>query len=166
MAEVVLGRAGTEVLVDLDVCAKTGRRTRDRVTLRGTTTPGWVLVLLLFTVVGFLLARAMTSRRYSVTLPFVHDVHDRWKRNRQLAWALGLVGLCLVVVTAIAQAGPWGAIGLALVVVALIGGSVNGVRNGLGFSSDRDGDLVLSWVHPRFAEAVGSASAEPLPQSS
>lgn len=52
------------MLVDLDVCVKTGRVTHDRVTLRGHTTPAWVTLLLLFTIIGFFIAGMMTSRRY------------------------------------------------------------------------------------------------------
>ena len=163
MAEVVLGRAGSTVLVDLDVCARTGRTTSQRVTLRGSTTPGWVIVLLLFTVVGFLLARTMTSRRYSVTLPLVHEVYARWKRNWLLAWVVGLggAGALIVAVTNYGnEAQLWGGVGIVLVAAAIVGGAVNSTVSGLGVSATRDGDLLLTRAHPAFAQAVAAASVE------
>ncbi|WP_148615223.1 hypothetical protein [Nocardioides rubriscoriae] len=93
MADVVLGRAGDTVVVDLDVCAKTGRATGHRVRFRGSTMPGWVVVLLLFTVVGFLLASTMTSRRYVVTVPLAASAHARWRRYRRVALLVALVAL-------------------------------------------------------------------------
>lgn len=163
MAEVVLGRAGSNILVDLDVCAKTGRVTGERVTIRGNTTPGWVLVLLLFTVIGFFLAYAMTSRRYLLTLPFAHDAFARWKRNALLAWVVGLAGVASVIAGAADVAGEsavWGSIGIAAVVAALVGGTVNTRVNGLTVRRTRDEDLVLTGAHAAFARAVAEASVE------
>lgn len=163
MADVLLGRVGADVDVDLDVCAKTGETTDQRVTMRGTTTPGWVLVLLLFTVIGFLLAQVMTSRRYSVTLPFVHRVHDRWKRTWLLAWAVGVVGVGAVIAAATdsgGEAGLWGGVGIALIAAALVGGTINSSVNGLGVRATRSDDLVLTRAHPAFARAVAAASVE------
>ena len=45
----------------------------------------------------------------------------------------------------------------------MVGGSVNGVRNGLAVSADRHGDLVLSWADRRFAEAVAEAHQDVAP---
>ncbi len=163
VADVVLRRAGSTVLVDLDACAKTGRTTGQRVTLRGSTTPGWVIVLLLFTVVGFSLAQAMTSRRYSVTLPFVHEAYNRWKRNAFLAWVVGLGGPRAVWIAAAHhgdKAGIWGGVGIALLAAALVGGSVNSAVNGVGVRTTRDDDLVLTQAHPDFAHAIAAASVD------
>ena len=163
MADVMLGRAGRAVRVDLDVCAKTGHTTSQRVTLRGSTTPGWVTALLLFTVVGFLLALAMASRSYSVTLPFDHGVHARWKRNHLVAWIAGLCGagaLVAAVTNFGGESALWGSVGIALVVTALVGGTVNASVNGLGFRMTRNDDLVLTHAHPAFAQAVAAASVE------
>lgn len=163
MTDVVLGQAGSTVVVDLDVCAKSGRTTDELMTLRGRTTPAWVTVLLLFTVVGFLLAGAMTSRSSSVTLPYVHDVYRRWKRNKGLAWVVGLGGIAALVVAATSSGdavGLWGIAGVTLVVAALVGGTVNAMVNGVGLRMTRDGDLVLVRAHPAFAQAVAEARVE------
>lgn len=162
MSEVVLGRAGSTVLVDLAVCAKTGQTTSQRVSFRGSTTPGWVIVLLLFTVVGFLLAMTMTSRRYRVTLPLVHEAFARWKRNRLMAWIVGSGGVAALVAAATnfgGEAGLWGGVGIALVAAALVGDAVNRSLNGLGFRT-KDDDLILTRAHPAFAQAVAAASVE------
>ncbi|MBC7631372.1 hypothetical protein [Aeromicrobium sp.] len=164
MADVVLGRAGDTVLVDLDVCAKTGHTTSQRVTLRGSTTPGWVIVLLAFTVVGFLLVCAMTSRRSRVTLPLDHGVYARWKRNGIVAWSVALGGVGALVAAATDYRGEtevWGGVGIGMVVAALVGGTVNSTVNGLGFGMTRHDDLVLTRAHPAFAQAVAQAAVEP-----
>ncbi|ROR90907.1 hypothetical protein [Nocardioides aurantiacus] len=166
MADVVLGRAGSPVLVDLNVCAKTGRRTSDRVERRGSTMPAWVTLLLLFTVVGFLLAGAMTSRSYRVTLPLEHAVHDRWRRNRRLAWAVSLVGAGAFVWAesgGTAADGLWGGVGLALFLAGLVGGTVNSTMNNVGFRMTRQDDLVLTRAHDNFARAVAAATVEAMP---
>ena len=165
MADVVLGRAGSTVLVDLDVCVKTGRVTNQRVTLRGQTTPAWVSFLLLFTIIGFLFVNAMTSRRYRVTLPFSHVVHDRWRMNRRLAWLLGLAGLSAWVAAAtfgIDYAGLWVGVGIVFVSGAVIFGVTNALANNVGIHMTRDDELVLSRAHPAFVEAVRAGSIEPL----
>lgn len=164
MSEVALGRAGSTVLVDLEVCAKTGRTTNQRVTLRGSTTPDWVVILLAFTVVGFLLASAMTSRRYHVTLPLRRETYLRWKRNKLVAWMAGIGGAGALIAAAtdfVGGAGSWFGIGgVALVVAALVGGAVNGRVYGLGLRMTRDDELILMHAHPAFARAVSAAGVE------
>lgn len=167
MADVVLGRAGDPVLIDLDVCAKSGRPTRDRVELRGSTMPAWVTLLLFFTIIGFLLAGAMTSRSYRVTLPIEHAIHDRWRRNRRRAWVAGLVGFGLLVWAAASSeagaAGPGVVVGLVLIAAALVGGVVNDRSNNVGFGLTRNDDLVLTRAHDDFARAVARATVEAVP---
>lgn len=163
MAEVILGRAGSTVTVDLDVCAKSGRRTEHRCTYRGSTTPGWVTVLLFITLVGFLLAGAMTSRSYTVTLPLAKDVYDRSRRNRRIAWCCGLVGLGVLVVAIATDAlsdGGWAPIGFGLVVVALVGSYVSALVTNVGFRTTRYDELVVTRAHPAFVRAVAAASTE------
>lgn len=163
MADVVLGTAGDDVVVDVPVCAKTGRRTDEMVTFKGSTTPGWVIILLFLTIVGFLLAAFMTQRSYRVTVPFVHEVHDRWRRGRRLAWLAGLVGVACVV-GAVATYGDrsevLGAAGIVLVVAGLVGSAVNGVRHGVGFRLTRGDQLEMTRVHPAFAAEVRQADRE------
>jgi hypothetical protein len=161
MADVVLGRAGDTVLVDLDICVKTGQVTKQRVTLRGRTTPGWVIVLLFLTIIGFLFVSAMTSRRYRVTLPFSHEIYDRWRNYRRLAWVVGLIGVGTLVAAATSatnEAGPWVVTGLSLTAGALLIGTINAVRNFVGFRVSRDGELLLTGAHPAFVAATRAAS--------
>lgn len=156
----MLGRAGDTVDVDLDVCAKTGRSTTERVTLRGSTVPGWVLVLLLLTVVGFLLAVVMTSRRSQVTLPLTHAAYRRWKLLQLAAWLVGACGLAAVVVAATGSGGPWGALGVVLLVGALVGGTTVTAVAGLRIVRGRQDALVLKGASPVFAAAVEATRVE------
>jgi hypothetical protein len=165
MADVILGPAGSNVLVDLDICVKTGQSTNERVTLRGQTTPAWITVLLLFTIIGFLFASAMTSRRYRVTLPFSHVVHDRWRNNRRLLWIVGLAGAgALIAATTFGSsyAGLWVGVGTAFIAGAVIMGTANAMRNNVGVHLTRDNELVLTRAHPAFTEAVRAAQIGPL----
>ena len=151
------------MLVDLDVCVKSGVATKQRVTLRGQTTPAWVSFLLLFTVIGYLFAQAMTSRRYRVTLPFAHAIHDRWRRNRRLGWAVGLTGTgALVVATTVGHgyAGLWAGAGLAFIVGGVVIGTTNALVNSVGIHMTRDDELVLTRAHPAFVRAARGASVE------
>lgn len=165
MAKVRLGRTGSAVVVDLDVCVKTGRPTRGTVTLRGATTPPWVTFLLVVTVVGYLFASAMASQRFRVTLPFAHDVYDRWQRGRRLARTAGIVGAAGFVVALVTNGGyvgVWAVTALSAIVTALVVGVVNGRRHGVGIVATRHDDLVVTQVHPAFAAAVRAAAVEPL----
>lgn len=165
MANVILGRAGDTVLVDLDVCVKTGRVTRDRLTLRGQTTPAWVTLLLFVSIIGFLIAGSMTSRRYRVTLPFSHGVHDRWRANRRWAWLVGIAGVGVILAAATVGAGHAGLLlgaGVSLLVGSTAVGSWNATRNNVGIHVTRDGDLLLTRAHPAFADAVRTATTREL----
>lgn len=153
MLDVILGRAGSSVLVDLNVCVKTGVATNQRVTLSGQTTPAWVTVLLLFTVIGYLFAGAMTSRRYRVTVPFTHAIHDRWRKNRRLAWAVGLAGagaLLLAATIGDNYADLWVGAGLAFLAGSVAIGTNNALTNNVGIHMTRDNELVLTRAHPGF----------------
>lgn len=159
-----MGRAGSAVLVDLDVCVKTGRVTHDRVTLRGQTTPAWVTLLLLFTIVGFFIAGLMSSRRYRVTLPFSHEVHDRWRNNRRLAWLVALIGVVALMAGSTLgndYAGLLVGSGIAFMAGGVALGTVNAVSNNVGIRMTRDEDLVLTGAHSAFVKAVNAASREP-----
>lgn len=164
MPNVKLGRTGSTVVVDLDVCVKTGAATRGTVTLRGSTTPPWVSVLLVVTVVGYLFASVMASQKFRVTLPYTHAVYDRWQRGRRLAWALGLAGVAALVLGLVTgrYVGVWAGAAGVVVVVALVVGIVNGRRNGVGIVATRHDDLVVTRVHPAFAAAVRESAVERL----
>lgn len=158
----VLGRTGSSVVIDPDVCVKTGVRTDHRVLLRGETTPSWISVLLLFTVVGYLLASAMSSRPYRVTVPFSERIWRRWRTNRRLAYAGGLIGVGTLVASAVSgtyAGGLWLGVGLAFIIGAIVAGAVNAWTNNVGIRATRDDDLVLTRVSPAFAEAVRSGAA-------
>jgi MFS family permease len=166
MADVVLGPVGSRVDVDLGTCAKSGRPTAYRVEFRGSTAPGWVTVLLLVSIVGYLFADAMTSRRYRVTLPFSRELHDRWQRGRRVAWLVAAVGVAFVVATLVVGGGTGFAlllVGVGLMAVAMLGGVVNAVRHGIGFRLTRDQELVVTGAHPAFAREVEAATVAPLP---
>jgi hypothetical protein len=165
MSKVKIGRAGSTVVVDLDVCVKTGLPTRGTVTLRGSTTPPWVGFLLLVTVIGYLFANVVASKKFQVTLPYTHVVYDRWQKGRQLAYVLGLAGvagLVLAVVTSSRSVGLWAAMPVVVIAAALVIGIVNGRRNGVGIAATRHDDLILTRVHPAFAAAVRESMVEPL----
>lgn len=165
MSNVRLGRTGSTVVVDLDVCVKTGLPTTGTVTLRGSTTPPWVTFLLLVTVVGYLFASAMASQKFRVTLPYTHAVYDRWQKGRRLAWLLGLAGfagLILALMTSSRYVGVWAGMAFVVIVVALIFGVVNARRNGVGIVATRHDDLLVTHVHPDFAAAVRESVLERL----
>lgn len=165
MAEVILPGTGRTMVFDLDTCVKTGRTTSQRVTLRGRTTPSWVILLLLLSVIGFLLASSMTSRRYEITLPFDHAQYRRWFLGRGVAFIVGLIGAGTLVVGAMSRgqyAGAMALAGLVIVLGAVVWGTFNGWVNGVAVRVNREHDLVLVGVHPHFVEAVRTASTEPL----
>jgi hypothetical protein len=164
MADVILGPAGAFVLVDLGICAKTGEVTNERAVLGGRTRPAWVTVLLVFSVIGFLFADAVTSRRYRVDLPFSHAAHGRWRDRRRLAWAVGLVGAGSLVLAASGTAGGGvpAVAGAAAIAGALVLGVVNAVRNSMGVRLTRGDQLLLTRAHPAFARAAEVALIEPL----
>lgn len=165
MAQAVLGRAGSMVVVDLDVCAKTGLATKQRVILRGHTTPTWVTALLLVSVVGYLFAGIMASRRYRVTLPFTHALHDRWLANRRRAWLLAGAGVAAslgAVTVGERYAGLLLGLAIAFAAAGAVVGTTNALRNNVGFRMSRDHDLIVTRVHPAFARAVAAADVQPL----
>ncbi|WP_418063470.1 hypothetical protein [Pimelobacter simplex] len=140
MAAVVIGRVGTDVVVPGEVCVKTGVRTREFVVLRGSTTPPWVHVLLIVTIVGWLWASAMAARRYRVEVPFVHRHWDRWRSIRRAALLLGLVGVILACWASVAGV-PHSAAFLGLTVGAVVLGVGNSLVNTVGVT--QRGDLLL-----------------------
>lgn len=153
------------VVVDLDVCVKTGRVTDERVVFAGRVTPSWVTLLLFVSIIGFLIAGSMTSRRFRVTLPLEHAVHDRWRKLRRLALATGTIGAAVLVWAVVsdfngsrtvAGAGAVALIGAAAIAAA------NSWMNGVGIRAIGDGGLVITRTHPAFCEAVRNAGLQPV----
>jgi hypothetical protein len=159
VSRVVVGNAGDEYLViDSDICLKSGRRTSDRVTLRGGTTPSWVNVLLLFSVIGWVFASGMSTRRYRMQVPFSHAIHARWRRWSRVAWVVGVGGLGATIWAA--AAGVQVEWMLLCVGVAALGmGLGNASMNNVGVRENRDNELVLTRVHPTAAAAIKRATS-------
>lgn len=161
MAEVILGRAGRAV-VDSPLCAKTGRPTTQRVILRGSAMPTWVNFLFVFSFVGMLLAGAATSRRYVVDLPFSREAHDKWRRTKRAAWAIGLVGgATIVLATSRGGSSLVLLVGVALAVVGVVVGVVNSSEGNVGVGLTRDNDLILTRVHPAFVASLRAGETQP-----
>ncbi|MCL2613761.1 MAG: hypothetical protein FWD95_11095 [Nocardioidaceae bacterium] len=159
MAIVAVGPVGADVVVPTDVCVKSGVPTRDRVTIRGSTTPGWVWVLLLLTIVGWIFVSIMTSRRYRIEVPFRHDLNDRWRRTYRIATGLVVAGFGATIAAIIARL-DHALVPLLLVVAGLLIGTVNGLVRNVGVRQIGDERLALTRVHPAAAAAITRARAE------
>lgn len=160
MADVTLPWAAQKVVVDLDTCIKTGRRTNETVTLRGTATPAWIGLLLPLSLFSFLFASSMTSRRYEVTVPFTHASYDHWATRRTRAAVIGLAGAVSLVAAAVVGgvvAGVLVGVGLALLVGGIAFGVANGKSNGVAVRVNRHQDLILVGTHPAFADGMRAA---------
>lgn len=117
--------------------------------------PTWVNFLFVFSFVGMLLAGAATSRRYVIDLPFSHEAHDKWRRGKTAAWAIGLAGAIAIVLAASRGGSSMITMaGVAVVAVGLVVGMVNSAEGNVGVGLTRDGDLVLTRVHPAFAASL------------
>lgn len=153
MATVVVGHVGTDVVVPSDVCVKSGVPTTHRVTLRGSTTPDWVIVLLVFTIIGWLFASVMSSRKYRVDVPFQPYLDKQWRQLRDLAVVVGSIGVIAAVVASLSGLDhAW--VPLLLTVVAIVLGNVNSYRHLVGVQQRGPETLVLTRVHPAAAEAI------------
>ncbi len=134
--------------------------------MRGSTIPSWVNLLLLVSIVGYLFVGGMTSRRYRVTLPFVHARYAHWVRNKMLVLLAGAIGIGAVIAAAVVEdeglVGVLLGFGLAVSLAAVVLGTINSWRNHVGFYVSREGDLVLTRAHPAFAEAIQGALTEPI----
>jgi hypothetical protein len=157
VSSVVVGRPGKQLVARSDICVKSGVPTVDRVVLRGSTTPGWVVVLLFLTVIGWVIALVMTSRRYEVDVPFRHDLYVRWLRTHVLSWLIGLGGVAGAVTAGQLGFGEaWILLGVTLVGILL------GIGNSWATTAgvvQRGDDLVLTRVHPAFVRSLARAAA-------
>ena len=152
MAQIAIGRVGSDVVLASDVCVKTGLPTSERVTIRGATVPSWIHALLVFTFLGWVFANAAASRRYRISVPFRHDAYNRWRRVRSLAWILGGAGIVLTVGSLRAGVSDGGAF-LCLSAGALVLGVANGLLGTIGVRQHGD-RLVVTRVHRDAAVAI------------
>lgn len=157
MASVVLGRVGSAVVVSSDLCVKSGIPTRQRVILRGSTTPAWVHVLLIFTIVGWIFASSMASRRFRAEVPFLHQRHELYRRGFLVASGLSVFGVVAAILTAVLDGGSPAA-WLLLTLAGMLFGFLNGLLTMVGFH-ERDGLLVMTHVHPAAAAAIQATYA-------
>lgn len=153
---VVVGRAGADLVVASDLCVKSGRRTTDRVILRGSTTPAWVNMLLIFTIVGWLFATGMSARRYRLAVPVSHEIHGRWRRLNRTSWLVGVGGAGGTIwATSAGASHSWMLLGVSVVGLAI--GLANGCVHNVGLRLNRDDELVLTRVHPTAVAAIRRA---------
>lgn len=158
MARVILGSVGTRQDVASQTCVKTGLATNERLTIRGSTTPGWIHVLLIFTLIGWLFAIGNTQRRFVVTVPFTHAIHDRWRRLNRLAWLLGIGGIAATL-WAVSTNFEHTVLLLGVPLGSLILGLVNSWTNNVGVRQNQDAELLLVRVHPAAASAMARSRA-------
>jgi hypothetical protein len=135
------------------VCAKTGEPADGYATLEFRSTPGWTWILLLFGILPFLIAHAFATVRFTGILPMSDRALERAQSFRwtyRVIFALAVVEVVAALLfgsEVLAWAGAAVFFGGLLYFVI---GAVVVWPNGRVI-----GDWVsLSFVHPRFAEAV------------
>ncbi len=136
------------------ICVKTGEPTEDVLRVRGSAAPEWTTVMIVFGLLAWLAAQTMSSRRYNIVLPFDSAVLKRYRQWRRAAWSCAGLGVVLTVVAA-GLASDYASIPLLIaLLVAVAMGVGNEWANSVGVRLSREGSLVLTRVHPRFAAAV------------
>ncbi|MEO6413540.1 MAG: hypothetical protein ABIO48_13225 [Pedococcus sp.] len=154
MPSVAITSTTSQPLLLPSICVKTGEPTDDVLRVRGSAAPEWTTVMVVFGLFAWLFAQTMSSRRYNIVLPFDSAVLRRYRKWRRAAWSCAGVGVVLTVVAA-GMGSDYSSIPL---LVALLGALAMGVgnewANSVGVRLARDGSLVLTRVHPRFAAAV------------
>lgn len=161
MARVVIGRVGEDVVLGADVCVTSGVLTNQRIIMRGSTTPGWVHLLLIFTIIGWIFAQSMASTRFRAEVPFLHARHDLWRRGYRVAWALGLAGVGGAIAGSFAGI-EYAGMCLWATLAAVLFGIGNGLLTTVGFTQGHGGELVMTRVHPDAAAAIRRARVEAL----
>ena len=108
--------------------------------------------MILFGLFAWLFASSMASRRYVLVLPWRLELARQYRSWRRAGWVLVAAGPLLAV-----AASAWGtSAGALLLCVSLIGVAVivgNEWRNSVGVRLSPDARLVLTRVHPDFAQA-------------
>ena len=143
------------------VCVKTGRIATDWQRVRFQSTPRWIYILILFSVVPFIIAWFMTRQVAVGAVPVAADISDRARRLRRqtlVVWGAAIVLLFLSTVLPV-DALRTGAVALAFVCLLAVVGLQLAVAPGVSVGGDvrRGGDgtvVVLRRVHPGFVAAV------------
>jgi hypothetical protein len=110
--------------------------------------------MIVFGIFAWLVAQTMSSRRYNVLLPFDSAVLRRHRKWRRATWSCAGLGVVLPVVAAGLGSDYASLPLLVALLVAVATGVGNEWANSVGVRLSRDGSLVLTRVHPRFAAAV------------
>lgn len=155
MASVVIGRTGDDVVVPGGVCVKSGQPTRQFVIMRGSTTPAWVHVLLVFTIIGWIFASSMASTRFRAEVPFLHRRYELYRRGFLVAFGLAVFGVVAAILGAVLgadHAEAW----LLVTLTGVLFGVGNGLLTTVGFH-ERDGLIVMTRVHPAAVAAIRAA---------
>jgi hypothetical protein len=153
------------------ICAVTGAPATANLTLRYSTTPGWVGCLFFINFLALVVAYLFTHQRVTGHLPVVSSIAvrvERLHRNGLLLFPAGMACLLVAILGAAIQ-GPAGEIigatGFVLGALAIVGAVVSSVMEGstLGIRGrvTKDGFgtrwVQLQGVHPAFVEAVANS---------
>ncbi|MCU1353403.1 MAG: hypothetical protein JWM05_2612 [Acidimicrobiales bacterium] len=138
-----------------EVCVKTGAPAELSVRVTVTSTAPWTRLVLLFSVIGYLVARSKSQRSAAISLPVTQAA---WRRLRRLRWVAATIGLAGAV-ACVASLATANRVLLVASLVALAVGLVAWVVGerigwvGLHYRPE-DGEVIVTRVHPRFVQAA------------
>jgi type IV secretory pathway TrbD component len=135
------------------VCVKTGVATDDVASVRGSASPQWTGVMILFGFLAWVVALFMTGRRYALVVPLRGEVYRRHRDLGSASVATVVAGMLLGLFTSSTE-GRYALWFLGLAGCGVVLGLVNEWVNSFGVRLAPDGTLVLTRVHPRFRDAV------------
>lgn len=145
------------------ICAKSGARAETTVRTDFFNEAGPLVLLVLWSVVAFLFARAVTRIRVTTDLPATREVAWRWRRYGKGLGIMSLAGTLALVGSLWAGQGIVAWAGVALLAGAFLGHWV-GQRSLWVTGVIRDGWVFLYGVHPAFARELGARYAH-LPEA-
>jgi hypothetical protein len=135
------------------LCVKTGLPTEDVAAVRGSASPQWTGVMILFGFLAWVVALFLTGRRYALVVPLHGDVF-RQHRDLGLASVAAVVAGSLLGLLTSSAGGPYAVWFLGMAGCGVVLGLVNEWVNSFGVRLTSEGALVLTRVHPRFRDAV------------
>lgn len=143
------------------VCVRTGEPATAALKVDAYRTPLWAYAFLLIGVLPGLVAIAVVRNSHPhlrLMVPVSARVGARRRDRLALAMAATLGGVVLIVVgaTSASDLAVWVGIGLSVAALVLVVMALN--VPGVSAQISRRGDVVLTRVHPRFAEALESRS--------